>query len=83
MSTAEGAGAAGEEEGPTLQEGQLDILAIYSNPSSVLQLHQAVVQAGQADSDRAGADSIRVISTLPGGACRMTSLHPHQPSAPA
>lgn len=59
VSTAEGWGTEGKrgdpslcaEEGPTLQEGDLDIVAIHGNPSPMFQLHKAVVRAGQADSD--------------------------------
>lgn len=48
----------------TLQEGELDILAIDAHCSPVLQFHQAVVQGREPHTDRAGADSIRVIGTL-------------------
>ena len=46
----------------------------------MLQLQKAVVRAGQADGDRAGADRIRVVGTLPGGACRRAS--PPLPAQP-
>lgn len=39
------------EEGLTLQEGDLDVLAIHGDPSPMLQLHEAAVRAGQANSD--------------------------------
>lgn len=40
-----------EEKGPTLQERDLDIVAIHGDPSPMLQLHEAIMQAGQADSN--------------------------------
>lgn len=54
--------------GHTLQKGHLDILSIHGHTAPMLQLHQVAVQVWQADGDRAGTDSIRVISTLPRGA---------------
>lgn len=48
----------------TLQEGNLDILAIDGHSSPVLQFHEAVVQGRQPHTDGAGAHSIWVISTL-------------------
>lgn len=86
-----GGGAEGELGGglqgrraPTLQEGNLDVPAIQGNSTPVLQLQEAVVRAGQADGDGAGADRIRVIGTLPGGACRGVSPPPPaQPPAHA
>lgn len=32
---------------PTLKQGDLDILAVHGDSSSVLQLHETVVQGGQ------------------------------------
>lgn len=61
---------------PTLQEGNLDVLAVQGDATPVLQLQEAVVRAGQADGDGAGADRIRVVGTLPGGACRGASPPP-------
>lgn len=49
-----------------MQEGELDILTIDAHCSPVLQFHQAVVQGREPHTDRAGADSIRVIGTLHG-----------------
>lgn len=59
-----------------MQEGDLDIPAIHGHSSPVFQLHEAVVRAGQADGDRAGADRIGVVSTLPRGNRRVTSPRP-------
>lgn len=67
-----------------MQEGNLDILAVQGDSTPVLQLQEAVVRAGQADGDGAGADRIRVVGTLPGGACRGASPPPPaQPPAHA
>lgn len=62
-----------------MQKGNLDVPAVQGNATPMLQLQKAVVRAGQADGDRAGADRIRVLGTLPGGACE--GRHHHcQPS---
>ena len=58
-STVEGWGAVGvlgqpsllEEETLTLQERDLDVLAVHGDPSPMLQLHEVAVRVGQADSD--------------------------------
>lgn len=39
------------EEAPTLQERDLDVLAVHGDPSPMLQLHEVAVRVGQADSD--------------------------------
>lgn len=65
------------EDKPTLQEGELDILAIHGHSTTMLQLHKTVGQAWQTNSGRAGADSIGVISTLPREEHEAPSVHTH------